>query len=178
MKNLCSSAASCIWRSNLQTTCKMDLSSDVGTPLLLTSRNKGNLLLSPLLEHDVNLFWKGSSVWGPADKRAARLNPQGNLCPMTPGQPSLGDDVVEIPPDTPEKLIKKVSYLWAVLHTEVFYKHLRNTDSMNALNVQRQIDFMYNNRTGVCCKLSLSLNTPFALGWHRRVQSCSTAQQR
>lgn len=127
----------------------MDLSSDVGTPLLLASRNKGNLLLSPLPERDVNLFWKGSSVRGPADKSAARLNPQGNICPMTPGQPSLGDGGVEISSDTPEKLIKKDTYLWAVLHAGDFSKHLRNIDSMNALDVQRQIDFMYNNRTGV-----------------------------
>lgn len=82
----------------------MDLSSDMGMPLLLASRNKGNPHHSPLLEHIVNLLQKGSSTQGAADKRAARLNPLGDTCTVTPGQSSLGDGRVEISPDAPEKL--------------------------------------------------------------------------
>lgn len=60
-------------------------------PLLLASRNKGNLLLSPLLERDVNLLWKGSSAQGPAEKRAARLNPLGlRHAPFTSSTVALG----------------------------------------------------------------------------------------
>lgn len=68
----------------------MDLSSEVGLPLLLASRNKENLLLFPLLNCDVNLLQKGSSTWGSAGKRAARLNSVGVIYTITLGQSLTG----------------------------------------------------------------------------------------
>lgn len=56
----------------------------------MASRNKENLLLFPLLKRDVNLLQKGSSTWGPAGKRAARLNSVGVVYTITLGQSSTG----------------------------------------------------------------------------------------